>query len=320
MAKVKTILIFGVSLLVLSFLVFTLSRLAPIEPLRSYYGERVERMSAEDKDAARAKLGLDRSLLTQYGLWLKQASRGEFGISFKYKEDALKVMADRLGNTLILGGVSFVGLIIGSLSLGTLSAWHEGGRLDKWLRRLGTLSSAVPEFWLALLFIFIFSVTFKLLPSSGAYDVGRDTLLGRGVHLILPASVLILSHLGYYSYFVRNRMLEEFKKDYILLSRAQGMSRRAIVFGLCLRSVVPSYLSLMMVSLGHILTGTYTVEMVFSYPGIGSLAYESAQFGDYNVLMLVCLFSGTLVMGSSTLASTCNRLLDPRFKRMRRVR
>lgn len=306
---------FLVSVLVLSMAVFWLSRLAPGDPLMSWYGERVEKMSEGEKDAAREALGLNDPIHVQYVRWLKNAAKGDFGISYKYKQDVLEVIAGRLGNTLILGGTGFVLTCFGALALGILCARREDRWLDRLLCRSGTLISCIPEFWLSLVLILVFSVGLRWLPSSGAYAVGqRDNVFSRVVHLILPLSVVVLQHLWYYAYLVRNKLLEESRADYVMMAKAKGLSANRILFSHCLPNILPAYISLMSVSVPHILGGTYIVETVFSYPGLGALAYESARYHDYNLLMVLCLMTGIAVMVFNSLGQGLNGRIDPRIR------
>lgn len=304
--------IFVLSVLLLSVLTFYISRLAPGDPLVSYYGDRVEKMSPAEREWAEDKLGLNDPLPTQYARWFSRALHGDFGISYKYKMDVLELIGDRIGNTLLLGGLGFVLLFVLALLLGALCAWKEDRPLDRILCKLGTVTSCIPEFWLSLMLILLFSVTLRWLPSSGAYSVGHaDDIGDRIVHLILPMSVVVLSHLWYYAYLVRNRLVEELRADYVLLARSEGMGRAHIVLRQCLRNVLPSYLSLMAISVPHVMGGTYIVEAVFSYPGLGTLSYESARYKDYNLLMVLCLLSGAVVIACSLLAQAMNARLDP---------
>lgn len=308
-------LIFLVSVFVLSAAVFCISRLAPGDPLMSYYGERVEKMSVEEKDAAREKLGLNDPIHVQYVRWLGSAARGDFGISYKYKQDVMEVIGQRIGNTLILGGIGFVLTFLGALGLGVLCAWHEDRWPDRLLCRGGTLLSCIPEFWLSLVLILIFSVMLRWLPSSGAYDVGhKGDVLNRMEHLVLPMTVVVLQHLWYYAYMIRNKLLEETRADYVLLGKSKGLSKRQIMFGHCLRNIMPSYISIMAISVPHVLGGTYIVETVFSYPGIGTLSYESARYHDYNMLMVLCMMTGILVIFCNLVGGIINERIDPRIK------
>lgn len=299
----------------LSVLVFLISRLAPGDPLYAYYGERVEKMSVADQEQARERLGLHEPLFTQYARWLQAAFHGDFGISYQYKTDVKEVIAARIGNTLVLGGLGFLLIFVFALGLGLFCAWREDRTADRIICRIGTVTSCVPEFWLSLLFLLVFAVWLDWLPGSGAYSVGEEgNVADRAAHLILPLAVVVLGHLWYYAFQVRNRLLEEVRADYVLLARMKGLSGRQVLFRHCLRGALPSYLSMMAVALPHILGGTYVVETVFSYPGIGTLAYESARYQDYNILMVVSLLTGTLVIFCNLLAGIVSGRIDPRMR------
>lgn len=311
----KKLLMFLASVAVLSLAVFYISRLAPGDPLMSYYGERVEKMSAEEKDAARDKLGLNDPIPVQYVRWLEKAIRGDFGISYKYKQNVMEVIGSRIGNTLLLGGIGFVLTFLGALGLGVLCAWYEDKWPDRLLCRGGTVVSCIPEFWLSLLLILVFSVALHWLPSSGAYDVGRKyDMVSRMEHLVLPMTVVVLGHLWYYAYMIRNKLLEETRADYVLLGKSKGLGKRQILFRHCLRNIMPSYISLMAISVPHVLGGTYIVETVFSYPGIGALSYESARYHDYNLLMVLSMMTGILVIFCNLIGQIINEKIDPRIK------
>lgn len=311
----EKILVFIPSVFLLSLAVFYVSRLAPGDPLVSYYGDRVEKMSPQERAWAEDRLGLNAPIHVQYARWLRDAFQGDFGISYKYKMDVVEVISGRIGNTLLLGGTGFLLIFVLSLLLGVLCAWYEDRPLDRIVCKIGTAVSCIPEFWLALVFILLFAVSLGWLPSSGAYSVGKSGDWGdRLLHLILPLSIVVINHLWYYAYMVRNRILEEVRADYVLLAKSKGLTKKRIMFRHCLRSAIPSYLSIMAVSVPHVLGGTYIVEAVFSYPGLGTLSYESARYKDYNLLMLLCILSGVLVILCSMAAQIINERIDPRVR------
>lgn len=311
----KKVFVFLISVFILSVLVFYISRLAPGDPLLSYYGERVEKMSVEERAWAEEKLGLSDPIHVQYVRWLENAFHGDFGISFKYKMPATEVIASRVGNTLILGGIGFVLVFALSLLLGILCARFEDRPLDKFICKFGTITSCIPEFWMSLMLILIFAIYLNWLPSSGAYSIGNKNDIGdRIVHLILPMSIVVINHLWYYAYMIRNKILEEVRADYVLLAKSKGLSKKQILYGHCLRNIIPSYLSIMAISVPHILGGTFIIETVFSYPGIGTLSYESARYKDFNMLMILTLLSGIVVILCNIIAQTINEQIDPRIK------
>lgn len=311
----KKILIFLLSVLLLSVVIFYVARLAPGDPLVSYYGDRVEKMSMAEREWAEESLGLNDPIYVQYLRWFQNALKGNFGISFKYKTDVIEVIGGRLVNTLILGGIGFVLIFVLALGLGILCAWHEEKWLDKLICKVGTIISCIPEFWLSLILILIFAIYLRWLPSSGAYSIGKATdISDRILHLILPMTIVVGSHLWYYAYMIRNKLLEEVRAEYVLLAKSKGLDKKSILFRHCLRNIIPSYLSIMAISVPHILGGTYIIETVFSYPGIGTLSYESARYQDYNLLMLLCILSGAVVILCNIIAQTINEHIDPRMR------
>lgn len=311
----KKILVFLLSVFLLSIIVFYISRLAPGDPLVSYYGDRVEKMSPQERTWAENKLGLNDPVYVQYTRWLGNAFHGDFGISYKYKMSVTEVIKKRIGNTLLLGGLGFFFIFLSALFLGVLCAFWEDKLLDRILCKTGTLTSCIPEFWLSLVLILIFAVNLKWLPSSGAYTIGKaDDWKDRILHLILPLIVVVAEHLWYYAYMIRNKLLEEVRADYVLLAKSKGLKKSSVMYRHCLRNILPSYFSIMAISVPHILGGTYIVETVFSYPGLGTLSYESARYKDYNLLMLLCILSGTLVILCNMTAQAINEKIDPRVK------
>ena len=306
------------SVFVLSLLVFVMSRLAPGDPLVSYYGERAERMSVEEHEHAMERLGLNEPIPVQYVKWLGNAFQGDFGISYKYKQDVLTVIEGRLVNTLLLGGIGFILTFGLALLLGIFCVYYENQLPDRILRKVGTITSCIPEFWLSLVLILIFSVNLKLLPGSGAYDLGQSANpLSRLTHLILPLTVVVLSHLWYYAYLIRNRLLEETRKDYVLLAKAKGMSRKRVLFCHC----VKKYYAIVHQSDGNFTSacdrGDVYREMVFSYPGIGTLSFESAKYHDYNMLMVLCVFTGIFVIAGNVIGQSVSEWIDPRMKEIK---
>lgn len=302
-------------LLLLSIAVFVIARLCPGDPLKAYYGDGAEHMSEMEKDAARERLGLNDSMATQYFRWFENLTEGNLGLSYKYKQPVTAVIGNVWLNTLLLGIIAYLATFALAIALGMFCALREDRPADRMICRIGTVSANVPSFFLALLLILVFSVNLGILPSGGAYDLGKSgDWLNRAVHLILPVSVLVLQHLWYYAYMVRNKLLEETRKDYVLLCKAEGIPRRTILCRHCFRNIMPSMLVIMAISLPHILGGTYVVEMVFGYPGLGTLSFEAAMYQDYNMLMALTMLTGGAVLIFNMLAQVLSERIDPRME------
>ena len=295
-----------------------MSRLAPGEPLKSYYGEAVERMSIEQQQVATEKLGLNKPIYQQYGIWIKDALKGDFGISYKYKDDVISVIGDVFINTIILGVSAYILTFILCTLLGIFCALNEGNIFDRLVCMVGNIINSIPTFWVALVLILIFSINLNVLPSSGAYKIGQEeSIISRIEHLILPLIVMVLGHVWYYAYMIRNKLLEEIREDYVLLAKIKGCSNRVIVYKHCLKNIMPALITIMAISIPHILGGTFVVEKIFSYPGMGSLTFESAKYHDYNMLMVLCLITGVVIIISNIVAEMINNKIDPRTKQVR---
>ncbi len=316
----KKVIQFVLVIFLLSIIVFYMSRLSPGDPLLSYYGEGIERMNTAQKQAAMEKLGLNDPIHQQYIYWISDAAHGNYGISYKYKQDVTTVIGDVYINTVILGGFAYVLTFLLALFLGIFCTLHEDKPIDRIICKVGVVTTCIPSFWVSLVLILIFSINLGVLPSSGAYKIGQSKdILSRVAHLILPLTVLILSHLWYYTYMIRNKLVEEIRQDYVLLCKVKGLNKKEIVYRHCLRNIMPSYITIMAISVPHILGGTYVVEKVFSYPGLGSLCFESAKYHDYNMLLVLCLITGALVVFINMLAQVINDKIDPRMKHERGV-
>lgn len=307
-------------LFILAIIVFYVSRLSPGDPLQSFYGDAVQSMTQEQLDLAREMLGLNAPVYVQFNKWIEHACEGNFGISLRYKRPVLDVVKPLLGNTLILGIISYFFIFTLAIGLALVCARYEDKWIDKFICKIGTIAYYTPAFWLGVVLVLIFSINLQWLPASGAYDYGKSKdWLNWAKHLILPVTIMVTSHFWYYAYMVRNKLLDELRKDYVLLARAKGMSKMSVLTKHCLRNIMPTIINIMAVSVPHIISGTYVVETVFNYPGIGLMAVSSAKYHDYNLLMLIVLITGFLVVISSFIAQSVNERIDPRIKGAERI-
>lgn len=300
---------------VLSSVVFVMANKCPGDPLRSYYGEGIERMSEQEKQLARENMGLDKPVTVQYFAWAKNFLKGDMGISFKYKQPVITVIQHVWMNTLVLGLLSAVLTFTCAVLIGCFCALHEGSKADRVICRAGVISSSIPTFFMALMLILIFAVNMKILPAGGVYSYGeKNNIVDRLAHLVLPTAVMVIEHVWYYAYMIRNKLMEEARKDYVLLYRAEGLSSLRIITGPCIRNILPSILTVIAIAVPHILGGTYVVETVFGYTGIGTLIFESAMYKDYNMLMALTIITGIVVVFFNFAAQILSEYIDPRMK------
>ncbi|EAI4080845.1 ABC transporter permease [Campylobacter jejuni] len=280
------------------------------------YANGVNLQSKEFIQRIEQNLGLDKPLLEQYKIWLFKALKGDLGVSFLSGESVLKLIKERIFNTLILGFSALMLLFLLSVFLALLGYYYKESFIDKIITFLAFNFFALPPFVLALLFVLIFGIFWKILPVMGSSDIGfEDDFLNRLEHLILPVLVLVLSHLALFLRIARNFINESFSQIFIQNLYARALREKDIYFLVLKYSLSPivayfggSALSFMM--------GTYVVESVFAYEGLGSLLFKSIIFKDYPVVLALIFFSVLLAAFFTFLSDIVARILNPRLRRL----
>lgn len=309
-----TVFTIGIAMAVLSVVVFFISSYAPGDPLQAYYGEGIDRLTSAEMEAARQRLGLDGPVYEQYLAWLYGVVHGDLGVSLKYHEPVSSLIVTYGINTVFLGVLSYGILFVLALVLALGCTLYEGTWVERWICRIGTVFYYIPAFWLGLMVILIFSVNLGLLPSSGAYSPGQSGHIGNRLsHMALPVMTIVMSHVWYYAYLLRSRFLDEVRQEYVLFAKMKGLRRRTVLLRHCLPNVMPTFVTAMALSVHHIIGGAYVIEAVFSYPGLGSLAIESAKYHDYNLLMVIVMVTGFFVITTGMIGQYCSDRLVQRI-------
>ncbi|EAB5336301.1 ABC transporter permease [Campylobacter jejuni] len=280
------------------------------------YANGVNSQSKEFVQRIEQNLGLDKPLLEQYKIWLFKALKGDLGVSFLSGESVLKLIKERIFNTFILGFSALMLLFLLSVFLALLGYYYKESFIDKIITFLAFNFFALPPFVFALLFVLIFGIFWKILPVMGSSDIGfEDDFLNRLEHLILPVLVLVLSHLALFLRIARNFINESFSQIFIQNLYARALREKDIYFLVLKYSLSPivayfggSALSFMM--------GTYVVESVFAYKGLGSLLFKSIIFKDYPIVLALIFFSVLLAAFFTFLSDIVARILNPRLRRL----
>jgi peptide/nickel transport system permease protein len=207
-----------------------------------------------------------------------------------------------------------------AIPLGTIAALRRGSKLDNALTAISVAGFAIPQFWLGLVVILLFSVSFQSwglpwLPAGGALSpIAGGDFIDRLSHLILPASVLAFLYLSIWSRYTRSSMIEVLNQDYVRTARAKGMSERRVIFMHALRNALLPLVTLIGLELPGLVSGSLVVEVVFSWPGIGRLAYDRALQYDYTTVLGITTFITVLVIVGNLLADVLYAVLDPRIR------
>lgn len=277
------------------------------------YATNSQGVSAMLKAQIESNLNLDKPLNEQYLLWLGRAINGDFSHSLITGESVNEIINERLGATLTLGGISLVGLFILSVLLAVVSVIYKDKFIDKAINYISMGFFAMPVFALCLVLILFFSVHLGILPSSGNTSIGFESdLASRLKHIILPASALILAHLGVYVRIFRTILIDSLNQPFIEAAFARGLSAKKIYFHLILKHAFPPILTYFSANSVAFLVNSYIVESVFSYGGVGSLVIESIIFKDYPIILAVIILSVIAVVVLNAFAEICANIIDSR--------
>ncbi len=270
------------------------------------------RSSVEALAQKEAELGLDQPVIVQYFLWLGELFSGNFGTSYKTYQPVLDMIAQNVGPTLLLMGVSMiVGLLI-SLPAGIYSATHQYSKADYGLVGFSFLASSIPSFFMALLFIFIFTIQAGVLPSSGMTTLGTDGGFWDVVqHMIMPVLVLSIGTAGANIRYFRSAMLEILQKDYLRTAKSKGIGNFAVINKHALRNALLTVITVVGMQLPMLFGGAVIVEQVFSWPGLGLMTMNAINAKDYPVIMGVCLFSAIVVLLGNLITDILYAVADP---------
>jgi peptide/nickel transport system permease protein len=268
----------------------------------------------------RSAYGLDQPVYVQYWHWLKGMLTLDFGNSFMDNRPVLTVIVERLPATLLLSGTSLLLLFLVAVPMGMMAAYHRGQWLDRFLTLFSFAGFALPSFWLALMLMLIFGVQLGWLPVSGMTSVGAefmpwyervwDTLL----HLFLPLLVSTYGGLASISRYARTSMLEVIRQDYIRTARAKGLSETRVLFRHALPNALIPIITMMGLSLPALIGGSFIIESIFAWPGMGRLGFEAIMSRNYTLVMGIGIISAFLTLLGNLLADIGYALADPRVR------
>jgi len=260
------------------------------------------------------------SLISQYFSYLGDLAHGNLGLSLsQYPAKVTTIIAQTLPWTLILVGMAtIISFALGTL-LGILSAWRRGGWLDRILPAF-TFLQATPYFFLALVVIQLFAVSWGLFPFGQGYDLGQTPgwnwtfISSAAYHSFLPALTIVLTSMAGWMLQMRNMMITTIAEDYVLVAQAKGLSPRRVMFTYAARNAILPNLAGFALSLGFVVAGALVMEIVFSYPGIGLTLYNAVTGDDFPLLQGIFLVISLSVLGACLIADIAYFLADPRTR------
>lgn len=294
-------------LLGVSFLSFLLMYVSPGDPVRAMYAVSGSIPSEEVLEQTREELGLNDPFFIQYGNWVSNCLRGDFGTSYSKGEAVATLLMERVMPTIQLALLSLVIMILVAVPIGVYSALRQNSILDYLLRGTTFISISMPNFWVGLLLLYVVAMKLGWLPVvSNQMNFQR---------LILPAVTLAIAMAGKYARQVRAAILEELRQDYVAGARARGLSERCVLWCHVLPNAVLPLITMLGLSLGSLLGGTAVVEVIFSYPALGSLAISAITSRDYPLIQGYVLWIALIYMAVNLVVDLSYNRLDPRLRK-----
>ncbi len=306
-------LIFGIS-----FISFIIMQLAPGDPTLIYMDPSV---NAQDLDQVRKNLGLDQPLLVQFILWFKQLLQGNLGYSYINGQPVFSAIMERLPATLLLSVSSLILILLITFPLGLICGYKKDTWIDDSITIFSFVGLSIPTFWLGLLFILFFSIQLDFFPTSGFLDPMLNDasffIKARNIlhHMFLPLLTIIVGGIAGLIRYNRFSMIKILAQDFITSARARGLSEQRILFKHALKNALLPIITILGLDLPSLISGSFIIEYIFSWPGLGQLGVEAVFKRDYPILMATILFSSILIIIGNLLADISYAYADPRISK-----
>ena len=289
----------------ITFLSFAMMRVAGSDAITELYGDKGA-VAQEIIDAKRAELGLDKPFLTQYLSWVGGMMRGDMGVSYVSGKDVFQTFISKLPATLLLTALSMVMTVVISIPLGVLAAVRHDKFTDYVLRFFSFVGNSLPNFFVALLLMQVFSIKLKMLP-----------VISKGLSVqsaMLPTLTLAIAMSAKYMRQVRATVLEELNKDYVIGAKARGVRSSVVLWKSVLKSSMLTIITLLALSIGSLLGGTAIIESIFMWDGVGKLAVDAITMRDYPMIQAYVVWMAIIYVLVNLITDLLYHALDPRIR------
>jgi peptide/nickel transport system permease protein len=299
-----------VTLFGVSILLFSIIRLVPGDPASSYLGIRA---TAEIRQALISKWGFDKPIYEQYARWLVNVLQGDLGTSTVSGRPAADVILERLPVTIELTVLGILINVLISVPAGIIAATKQNSRIDIGILSGSLLGVSMPDFWMGIILILIFSAYLNILPPSGFVPLFQD-VVGNLRYMILPSLSLALVNAAENIRNTRSAMLEVLRQDYVRFARAKGLPERLVIYKHAFRNALVQVVTVLGLQIGRILGGVVVIENIFTLPGMGSLFVMAFNMRDYAVVQGVAMYIAILFLFSNLVVDVLYMYMDPRIR------
>ena len=296
------------TLFIVVLIVFIITRVIPGDPAAVMLGPQA---SVEDVESLREELGLNESIWTQLGSYLKGLLKGDLGDSYYYNEPVSDIIAERFPATFILSVSSMLISLLVGIPIGVISATKQYSKFDYITMILALIGISMPVFWLALMLVLIFSVNLGWLPSVG---MGSEGFVDIIKHLILPSISLAVISAGVFARFTRSSMLDIIKEDYIKTANAKGLKQKVVVWKHAFKNALPPIITIVGIQFSSLLSGAILTETIFSWPGMGKLIVDAIEKRDYSLVQGGVIFVAFVYVIINLAVDLSYALLNPKVR------
>ena len=298
-------------LILVSIFSFFIIQASPGDPIDNYVRPGMTEEQIED---IKEEYELDGSMAQQYFRWMSHIMRGDLGTSIHQHRPVVDTISERLPATLMLLGTRLAFSLMIAIPLGLWAGLRKNKRSDNIISLISYLGISIPPFWLAMIGIILFSLKLHLLPSGGMHTVNVNTAADLLWHMILPAFVLSLNNMAIFTRYIRSNTISQLEEDYVQTAMAKGTGKRKILFRHVLKNCLLPIITLAGINIAGLVCGSFVVETIFSWPGIGRLAMDAVGNRDFPLIMGYTMFSCIILILGNLIADVLYAVADPRIR------
>lgn len=298
-------------LLLISFFSFAVIEFAPGDIASMYIKPG---MTEEQIATVKARYKTDQSFGEKYIEWGRGMLKGDFGVSLTTKTSVIDEIGNRMPATLSLMGIALVLSVLLAIPFGLIAGYYKNRLPDRIISALNYIGMSVPQFWLGMIFIIIFAANLHWFPLSGMHAPGVHTLSDTAKHMVLPCLTLCITNMAPYVRYVRSSTIHELEEEYVLAAKARGSSPASILRKHVLKNSLLPVITLVGMNISTIVSGSFVLEQVFGWPGIGTYAISAIQGRDYPVIMAYTMIVGVVLVLGNLVADLLYAVADPRIR------
>lgn len=301
---------------IVSVFSFSIIYFSPGDPLYLYTSPAVSSYKMTDKqlDDMRESLGLNGNVVQRYVSWAGKMLQGDWGLSISNHQPVKGQILDKLPNTIGLMGASLVLSILVAIPLGLLAGYYKNSWIDNIISGISYLGISLPAFWFGIMLIIVFSLNLGWLPSSGMRSIGVTSTADVIRHGVLPVIVLSVNNTAVFVRYIRSNTIEQKEEEYVMTAVSKGVGQMQVLKGHVLKNCLLPIITMVGMNFGTLITGSFIVESVFGWPGLGTLCMSAINSRDYTMIMGIIMLACTVLLIGNFLADILYGFADPRIK------